>query len=123
MADKKTILIVDDEVDILTVLSARLIDAGYDVLKADNGIEAIDIAKQKMPHLIILDIMMPHMDGVTVSQHLKENKNTKDIPVIFLTALQGKKEEMTNHKSGKNIIFSKPYNPKELLDKIKELIG
>ena len=123
MADKKTILTVDDEVDILTVLSMRLSDTGYNVLKADNGLDAIDVAKQKKPDLIILDILMPHMDGMTVSQRLKEDRDTKDIPIIFLTALQGKTEETGSHKEGENIIFAKPYDPKELLDTIKRLIG
>jgi len=123
MSDKKKILIVDDEVGILTLLSERLSSSGYDVLKADNGLDALDIAKDKLPDLIILDIMMPHMDGMAVSQRLKENISTKDIPVIFLTALQGKKEESDSHKSGKNIIFSKPFDSKELLAKIKQLIG
>jgi len=123
MADKKTILIVDDEVSMLIVLSMRLSSVGYNVLKADNGIEALDIAKEKKPDLIILDIMMPYMDGIEVSRQLKEHKSTKDIPVIFLTALQGKKEERKSHKSGGNIIFSKPFEAKELLEAIKGLIG
>jgi DNA-binding response OmpR family regulator len=123
MADKKRILIVDDELAILALLGERLISAGYDVLKAENGSDAISIAKEKMPDLIILDIMMPDIDGVTVSQILKEDEPTKNIPVIFLTALQGKKEEMSGHKSGKNIIFAKPFDSKELLAAIKQLIG
>ena len=123
MADKKTILIVDDEVPILEVLSMRLSNAGYNVLKADNGIEALNITKNKKPDLVILDILMPHMDGITVSQRLKEDINTKDIPVFFLTALQVKEEETGGHKSGKNVIFAKPFDAKELLSAIKSVIG
>ncbi|MDD5291895.1 MAG: response regulator [Candidatus Omnitrophica bacterium] len=123
MSDKKKILVVDDEVAILIVLTERLSSAGYDVIKADNGMDALDIAKEKLPDLIILDIMMPQMDGMAVSQRLKENDSTKDIPVIFLTALQGKGEESGSHKSGKNVIFSKPFDSKELLAKIKQLIS
>ncbi|MDD5356296.1 MAG: response regulator, partial [Candidatus Omnitrophica bacterium] len=73
MSDKKKILVVDDEVAILIVLTERLSSAGYDVIKADNGMDALDIAKEKLPDLIILDIMMPQMDGMAVSQRLKEN--------------------------------------------------
>ncbi len=123
MADKKTILVVDDEITILTLLAARLINAGYDVLKADNGIDAVNIAKEKIPDLIILDIIMPRMDGMAVSQRLKEDNSTKNIPIVFLTALQGKEEEMDGHKSGKNIVFSKPFDSKELLATIKQLVG
>jgi putative two-component system response regulator len=123
MSSKKKILIVDDEVDVLTLLEMRLASAGYEVLKADNGIDAVGITKEKNPDLIILDIMLPHMDGMAVSQILKEDEDTKNIPIIFLTALQDKKSENTDHKIGKNIIFAKPFDSKELLAAIKKQIG
>jgi len=123
MSNKNKILIVDDEVDVLQLLEVRLASAGYDVLKADNGEDAVNIAKEKNPDLIILDIMLPHMDGTIVSQILKENENTKNIPIIFLTALQDKEKEETGHKIGGNIIFGKPFDSKELLSAIRKIIG
>jgi len=123
MADKKKILITDDEADLREVLSMRLSKAGYNILEADNGKDALRIAKEEEPNLIILDIMMPEMDGMSVSQQLKENVVTKDIPIIFLTGLQDKTTESSDHRSGVNIIFAKPYEPKELLAIVKKLIG
>ncbi len=123
MDKKKTILIVDDDVELLKVLSIRLADSGYDSLQAASGTEAINIAKQKKPDLVILDILMSDLDGMTVSQTLKDDPTTKNIPIIFLTGLQPKNEESKNHRSGDNIVFSKPFNSKELVGAIKQLIG
>lgn len=123
MENKKTILVVDDDADIRAVLRMRFSSAGYNTLEADNGGEAINIAKGKKPDLIILDIMMPEMDGMSTSQYLKENPITKNIPIIFLTGLQDKKLEQIHHRAGENIIFAKPYDAKELLTAVKSVIG
>jgi len=84
--DKKTILIVDDEQDIRTVLRRRFELSGFECLTAQNGHEAIRIAKDKNPSLIILDLVMPKMDGFKVYKILKADNETKDIPVIPYTA-------------------------------------
>lgn len=120
MADKKTILVVDDESDIRTVLLMRLSSAGYNTIEAGNGRDAIKLAKEKSPDLIIMDIMMPEMDGMSTSQQLKESNITKNIPIIFLTGLQDKDSEP---KKGDNIIFPKPYDSKELLAAVKSILG
>ncbi len=80
----KKVLIVDDEPDVLEVLGRRLTQAGYQVIKAQNGEDGILKAKKELPNLIILDIIMPDMDGGSVANKLKEDKTTKDIPIIFL---------------------------------------
>lgn len=123
MADKKKILVTDDEADLRGVLSMRLSEAGYEIIEADNGKDALRIAKEQTPDLLILDIMMPGMDGMSMSQQLKEDAATKDIPIIFLTGLQDKKTQSTDYNSGANIIFAKPYEAKELLATVKNLIG
>jgi DNA-binding response OmpR family regulator len=123
MVKKKKILIVDDEADILALLGARLESSGYSVFKADNGRDAIDIARDKNPDLIILDIMLPEMDGTAVNQNLKDSEVTKNIPIIFLTALQDKSTESPGHMIGNNIIFAKPFDAKELMATIKKIIG
>ena len=123
MENKKTILVVDDEAELRNVLVMRLSNSGYETIEAGNGKDAINIAKEKKPDLIILDIMMPDMDGMSASQQLKDNESTKDIPIIFLTGLQDKDSEQTDHLSGDNIIFAKPYNSNELLVVVKKLIG
>ena len=123
MEDKKTILVVDDDADIRAVLSMRFNSAGYNVLEAGDGYEAIKISMEKKPDLIILDIMMPEMDGMSASQYLKEDPTTKNIPIIFLTGLQDKKAEQAFPGAGENIIIAKPYDAKELLETVKRVIG
>jgi len=120
---KKKILIIDDEKDFLLMLEKRLSAEGYSVLTADNGKDAITIAKSKSPDLIILDVIMPGMKGDEVAEKLKEHTSTKSIPVIFLTAILEKTEEYKeDHIIAGNIIFAKPFDPEELLDEIKTLV-
>lgn len=113
----KKILIIDDEEDVLNVLGRRLADTGFRVIRARNGAEGIDKAKKERPNLIILDIWMPGMDGGEVAQRLKQDSQTKDIPIVFLTCLYSKEDEKRiGHDTGKNFVIAKPYNPEELMD-------
>ena len=121
--DKKKILIVDDERDVLSVLGKRLTEEGYFVITAETGNDAITLAKSKCPDLIVLDIDLPDMHGGEVALKLKENPKTKSIPVIFLSCLYSKTDEVEKgHLIGNNVIFSKPYEMRELLTAIKELL-
>ncbi|MFA5314859.1 MAG: response regulator [Candidatus Omnitrophota bacterium] len=118
------ILAVDDEPSTLTLLEKRLQAAGYEVLTATNGKDAIDIARREKPALIVLDILMPGMDGSETASILHEDVKTKDIPILFLTCLYTKREEQVEgHEIGHNFFLAKPYDPKELLDEIHRLIG
>ena len=120
----KKILIVDDEVDVLEVLGKRLVNAGYQIVKAQSGSEAIEKAKKELPDLIVLDIVMEDMDGGEVARIIKEDKATEHIPVIFLTCLYTKKDEkQEGHMLKENFFLAKPYNPNEILDIIKKNIG
>jgi len=120
---KKKILIVDDEKDILTVLEKRLSVAGYDVVKADSGKNAIKIAREEHPDLIVLDIVMPEIDGAMVAETLKQDVNTKGIPIIFLTCLLTKKEEsILGHEIHGHFFIAKPFDQEELLSEIKKTI-
>ncbi len=117
----KKILVVDDEPDILKVLVARLKEHGFETVTAANGEEALLQAAAHKPNLIILDIMMPVMDGTEAAQRLKENPRTRDIPIIFLSALQTKTEEASDGgEVGDNIILAKPFDINVLLAKIRE---
>ena len=119
----KKILIVDDEKDVLFMLEKRLTAEGYFVITANNGRDAVTLARTKSPDLIILDVVMPNMEGGEVAEHLKENIRTKNIPVIFLTALLSKNEEYKeNHIIAGNITFAKPIDTGELLAQIKRLL-
>lgn len=111
----KKILIADDEAHILTLLEARLTKAGYAVIKAATGIEAVALAKKELPQLIISDIMMPDIDGGEVSKVLEADPATKDIPIIFLTALLRKEEEKGRRVVMGRYFIAKPFDAEELL--------
>ena len=121
MADKK-ILLVDDEKDILVVLRKQLEDKGYEVFTAENGIDALQIASVKEPDIVILDLALPDMDGSEIAVKLRENEETKHLPVIFLTALRSKQEE---HDGGMTIgghtVLAKPYDLEEIVERIEVL--
>jgi CheY-like chemotaxis protein len=117
------ILVVDDEKDILLMLTKRLVANGYIVITADNGHDAIALAKSKSPDLIILDVLMPDMDGGEVAERLRNDPKTQNIPVIFLTALLAKNEDYKErHATARNITFAKPVDTEELLSQIKKLL-
>jgi len=120
---KVLILIVDDEEDILWMLGKRLTAEGYSVIAATNGSDAIDLAKSQHPDIVVLDIVMPEMGGSEVAEKLREHPLTRNIPVIFLTALRSNKEEKEHGSMvGNNITLSKPLDPEVLLDQIKKLL-
>ena len=122
--EKKRILIVDDEPDVLTLLGERLSKAGYDVIKATSGKEAIETASKKLPDLIILDIAMPGVDGSEAASILREDPKTKDIPILFLTCLFTKSEEkVCGHLLGQNFFIAKPYDVTELLTEIDKRVA
>jgi len=116
--ENKTILIVDDTIANLDIL-IELLD-GYDVIDATNGEDALDIAQNENIDLILLDIMMPQMDGYQVCQKLKENPKTKDIPVIFITAKTDEESIEEAFDIGGADYITKPFLPKELLARVKK---
>ena len=121
---RKKILAVDDEVDVLVLLKKRLEASGYEVLTSTNGSDAVGIAKREKPALIILDILMPVMDGSQIAAVLHDDPKTKNIPILFLTCLFTKREEhLEGHEIGKNFFIAKPYEPKELVNEIAKIIG
>ena len=118
----RKILIVDDESDVIKVLGMRLKANGYEVISAQDGIQAVSAAHKKKPDLIILDIKMPAQDGYTVYENLRMAVNTSLIPIIFLTALPPKEVEKRVQELGADGYISKPFNAEDILNKIKELM-
>ena len=115
------ILIVDDDPVTLGMLEKILLSAGYWVAKATNGKEALYIADDFLPDLIILDIEMPVMDGTEAMEKLEKNPRTKNIPVLFLTSLISKDEESENSTANRRIL-AKPIDRNRLLDEVERRI-
>jgi two-component system, OmpR family, alkaline phosphatase synthesis response regulator PhoP len=120
--DKKRILIVDDEEDIVNVLRFRLEANNYAVLSASEGQEGLNKARAEKPDLIILDLMLPKLDGYKVCRMLKFDESYKSIPIIMFTARAQKKDEELGMEMGADAYIAKPFEPEALLDKIKELL-
>jgi CheY-like chemotaxis protein len=116
--DEKKILIVDDDEVFLKMLEKTLTSSGYSVSMVTNGKDAIDAAKHWRPHLIILDIMMPEMDGGETTLVLERDPSTANIPIIFMTSLLKKEDEDKLAYSQKRSYMAKPYEKDELLAEI-----
>lgn len=119
---KKKILIIDDEAPFVETINVRLEFEGYEVLSAGDGQEGLEKAREIKPDLILLDVMMPKMDGYQVCRMLKFDDNFKDIPIIMLTARAQDTDRKTGKEVGANDYISKPFEMDELLEKIKELL-
>ena len=117
----KKILIVDDEPDLLKVLQIRLKDTGYEVFTGVNGQEALDIAKQTKPDLMILDLYLPVKNGDEVARILKNDEKFKDLPIMLISATNKTLSERTK-KSGANAFLTKPFEPEELVNTIEKLL-
>lgn len=122
MLSKKRILVVDDEADILEFLSYNLAREGAKVYTANNGLEAIDIAKKKKPDLILLDVMMPEMDGVETCLQLREKPETRDTIIAFLTARGEDYSQIAGFEAGADDYISKPIKPRVLISRLKALL-
>lgn len=119
---QKTILIVDDEPDILQLLGYNLEKEGFAVLKASNGAEGVRLALQHLPDAIVLDIMMPEMDGFEACRALRANPSTQPIPILFLTAKSGEIDEILGLELGADDFIQKPISPRLLVSRIKARI-
>ncbi len=119
---KKEVLIVDDDIITQNMLKTALGNAGYGFIVASSGREALDLAAGRLPDLIILDIMMPDMDGGEVADILKKNPRTMKIPVIFLSSLVSKEEEKIGGKKKIASFLAKPYNREVLLNEVRRFL-
>lgn len=121
---RKNILIIDDEKDILDSLSSFLKRSGYGVAVADTGKAGLDLAKKELPGLIILDLMLPDIDGTDVAVELLHNSATRDIPIIFLTSIMTKAEqERSGDIIANRCVVAKPCKSEEILELVKNRIG
>jgi two-component system, OmpR family, alkaline phosphatase synthesis response regulator PhoP len=116
------VLIVDDEPDILEFLKYNLIKEGYQIFSAANGLEAVDIAKREHPHLIILDVMMPEMDGIETCEELRKTPDLEDTIIVFFTARGEDYSQVAGYEAGADDYITKPIKPKVLKSKVSALL-
>jgi len=116
------ILLVDDEPDILEILSYNLSAEGYQVFTANNGVEGVSKAKKKQPHLIVLDVMMPEMDGIEACETIRNTKGLENTIITFLTARGEDYSQVAGFDAGADDYITKPIKPKVLISKVKALL-
>ena len=116
------ILLVDDEPDILEIVGYNLSSEGYQIIQAENGVEAIKIAKKEKPHLVILDVMMPEMDGIEACEQIRKIPELSETIITFLTARGEDYSQMAGFDAGADDYITKPIKPKVLVSKVKALL-
>ena len=116
------ILLVDDEPDILEILKYNLTSECYQVSTAKNGLEGVEKAKKKKPHLIILDVMMPEMDGIEACEKIRNTDGLEDTIITFLTARGEDYSQVAGFDAGADDYITKPVKPKVLMSKVKALL-
>ena len=117
------VLIADDDPLVVRLLEHKLQQNGYEVLAVDDGAQALDKAVQEKPDIMVLDGMMPGLDGFEVLRRLKESEETRDIPVIMLTARAQERDIVDGLSMGADDYLVKPFIPEELLARIKRFVG
>lgn len=116
------ILLVDDEPDILEILEYNLTSEGYQVEKAKNGNEALEKANEWQPHLVLLDVMMPELDGIETCEQLRKNPKHQELVIVFLTARSEDYSQVAGLEAGADDYITKPIKPKVLMSKIKAIL-
>lgn len=120
---KSVVLVADDDRDILDLLAFRLGRAGYEVVSASDGEEALRLAVERKPDLAVLDVMMPKLDGYEVTRRMRADESTKRIPVILLTARVQEHDVARGFEVGADDYMKKPFSPAELRARVQAIIG
>lgn len=119
---KPKVLVVDDEPNILMSLEFLMRKSGYEVFIARNGAEALQLVNEQMPHVLVLDIMMPEVDGYEVCQYIKSSEALQHIRVIFLSAKSKEADIEKGYAAGADLYLTKPFSTRELMQRIKEFV-
>ena len=119
---KQKILIVDDEPDAVEVVEFNLKQAGYDVVSAEDGAEALKKTRALLPSLVVLDVMLPEMDGLEVCKMLRRDPATAAIPIIMLTAKAAEIDRVLGLELGADDYLTKPFSPRELVLRVKKIL-
>lgn len=120
---QKKILVVEDEKELTALVSLHMKMAGFEVLTADNGEKALYLSREEKPDLIILDLILPKIDGWQVCEHLRQDAVTKDIPVIMLTARTQIEDKLKGFEAGADDYVTKPFSPRELVARVKRVLA
>ena len=123
MQSGKKILLVEDEPEFRLALRTRLEANGYDIIEAEDGATGLNTARHQNPNLIILDVMLPKMDGFKVARLLKFDLKYKNIPLMMLTVMSQKSDRKMGRSVGADAYMTKPYQPQELLNTISTLVS
>ena len=121
--EPKRIIAADDEAHILHIVSMKLRNAGYEVITAMDGEEAMELCQAESPDLLITDYQMPYMSGLDLCKELRRNEQTKDIPALMLTARGFDIEADEMAEAGIAAVLAKPFSPREVLQRVRDLIG
>jgi DNA-binding response OmpR family regulator len=119
----KLVLTIDDHAEIRQLIRMTLEFEDFDVIEAPNGIQGLELARLRKPDLILLDVMMPGMDGYSVSTAIGADAELRGIPVIMLSALEGERDISAAFNAGARAYLPKPFSPAELIDLVKSLTG
>lgn len=121
--EKKKILVVDDEVDLVKTIQFALEAEGYEVLVSHNGEDALNQSRKENPDLILLDLMLPKLDGYKVCRLLKFDERYKHIPILMLTAKTQQKDKLLGKETGADEYITKPFDMEELMEKVKTYLN
>jgi len=119
---RRKILVVEDDPDQLEAIRGNLKDAGFAIGTAANGVDALVKTRSVAPDLIVLDLMLPQLNGLDICKTLRENPATASIPVIMLTGMDSYFTRVAGFEAGINVYLTKPYQPEELVSKVEELL-
>jgi DNA-binding response OmpR family regulator len=123
VADAKLILVADDDDDVRELVVFRLERAGYDVVTAADGQQAVELARERHPDLCVIDVMMPKLDGYQVTRRLRETDGLSTVPVLLLTASVQEAAVAEGFEAGADDYIKKPFSPQELLDRIATVLA
>ena len=116
------VLVIDDDIAINELIKVNLELAGYKAIQAHDGVKGFALVKQEMPSLVILDVMMPDVDGFTVAKRIRQNEDTKNIPIIMLTALSQLNDKVNGFNIGVDDYLVKPFEVEELMVRVRALL-
>jgi two-component system phosphate regulon response regulator PhoB len=119
---KPVVLVVEDERDILDLVDFNLRQAGYQVLKAQDGLQGLRLAQEQIPDLLVLDLMLPGLDGKELCRRLKQGQATRAIPVLMLTALASETDRVIGFEIGADDYLTKPFSPRELVLRVQAIL-